>query len=146
MITSEAPGSSNAGLYVERALAVADDGRAFAVSVQDGQAFSALSPQQFGQPGALILLGTNTLDRDGRDRVAGYLRDGGRVLLTLGPDIDIETLPGVVGTHPGVDPKVLETSRRRDADRRRRHAIRFSGPSSARPAHLETSMWSSIGV
>jgi hypothetical protein len=104
VVTSEAPGSSNAGLYIERALAVAGDGRAFAVSVLDGHAFSALTPQEFGPPGALIVLGTNTLDRDGRDRIASYLRDGGRVLLTLGPDIDVETLAGVVGGHPGVDP------------------------------------------
>jgi hypothetical protein len=110
VVTSEAPSSSNAGLYIERALSVAGDGRAFTVSVLDGHAFSALTPQQFGPPGALIVLGTNTLDRDGRDRIASYLRDGGRVLLTLGPDIDIETLAGVVGGHPGVDPKVLDTA------------------------------------
>src|SRR5262245_22117152 len=97
VVTSEAPGSSNAGLYIERALSVAGDGRAFTVTVLDGHAFSALTPQQFGPPGALIVLGTNTLDRDGRDRIASYLRDGGRVLLTLGPDIDVETLSGVIG-------------------------------------------------
>jgi len=112
VVTADPPGSSNAGLYVERALSVADEGHAFTVTVQDGRAFSALTPQQFGPPAAIIVLGTTTLDRDGRERIANFIRTGGRVLLTLGPDIDIDTLAGVVGTHVGVDPKVIETSGR----------------------------------
>ena len=40
VIAAEPPGSSNAGLYVERALGVADDGRAFAVTVLDGPAWA----------------------------------------------------------------------------------------------------------
>ncbi len=112
IITSEPPASSNAGLYVERALSVADDGRAFASRVLDGRAFSALSRQQFGEPGALIVLATNTLDRSGRAMIAGFLREGGRVLLTLGPDLDLDTLSDTVGTPVDVDPKVAETSGR----------------------------------
>ena len=46
-----------------------------------------------------MLLGTTTLDRTGRERIASFIRDGGRVLLTLGPDIDIATLSDTVG-HP----------------------------------------------
>ena len=98
IVTAEPPTSSNAGLYVERALAVADEGRTFAPRVIDGRAFSALSDSEFGQPGALILLGTSTLDRAGRGRIAGFLRAGGRVLLTLGPDLDVAMLADTVGT------------------------------------------------
>ncbi len=97
IVTAEPPTTSNAGLYVERALAVADEGRAFAPRVIDGRAFSALSETAFGQPGAIFLLGTSTLDRTGRARVAGFLRAGGRVLLTLGPDVDVATLADTVG-------------------------------------------------
>ncbi len=56
VITSEPPGSSNAGLYVERALAVADDGRAFNPQVIDGRDFSAL-------PGERPLAGAGAVDR-----------------------------------------------------------------------------------
>ncbi|MBA3270513.1 MAG: VWA domain-containing protein, partial [Acidobacteria bacterium] len=98
VITADPPGSSAAGFYIERALSVADEGGAFDVRVADGRAFSALSPQQFNDPGAIVLLGTSTLDRIGRARVANYLRGGGRVLLTLGPDIDAATLGDIVGT------------------------------------------------
>ena len=97
IVTAESPAASNAGLYVERALAVADQGRAFSPRVLDGRAFSALSEGEFGQPGAIFLLGTSTLDRAGRERVAGFLRAGGRVLLTLGPDVDAATLADTVG-------------------------------------------------
>ena len=112
VITAEPPASSNAGLYIERALSVADDGRAFDVRVVDGRAFSALSPQQFGEPGALIVLGTTTLDRAGRDRIAGFLRGGGRVLLTLGPDVDPATLADAVGAEVSIEDDVSEPSTR----------------------------------
>lgn len=96
VVTAEPPGSSDAGLYVERALSVAEDGRAFAVSLVDGPTFSAASDTS-ADPGALILLGTTTLDRRGRERVATFLREGGRVLATLGPDIDMATLADTLG-------------------------------------------------
>jgi hypothetical protein len=123
VITAESPASSNAGLYIERALSVADEGRAFAVQVIDGRTFSASlagtagsEPARIGgstdQPlsavGALIVLGTRTLDRQGRDAIAGFLRAGGRVLLTLGPDVDLETLADTVGTPVDVEAAVAE--------------------------------------
>jgi hypothetical protein len=112
VITSEPPGSSNAGLYVERALSVAGDGRAFTVNVVDGPAWSALPTAPEAQPGAVIVLGTGTLDRAGRDRIAGYLRGGGRILVALGPDVDLATLADTVGTAVVVDPDVAETGER----------------------------------
>jgi hypothetical protein len=106
VVTADPPVASTAGLYVERALTVAEDGRAFQAVVLDGRAFSALSDEQFGEPGAIILLGTRTLERAGRQRLAGFLRDGGRVLLTLGPDVDVETLTDTVGTPIEVESSV----------------------------------------
>lgn len=131
VITAESPASSNAGLYVERALSVADEGRAFAVQVIDGGMFSALATGRGGSSrppatvgrsaggsgplegvGALIVLGTRNLDRQGREAIAAFLRDGGRVLLTLGPDVDLETLAGTVGTPVEVESEIAETKAR----------------------------------
>ncbi len=102
VITAEPPGSSNAGIYVERALGVADQGRAFRADVIDGRAFSALpgglEAPRLKSAGALILLGTTTLDRTGRQMIAGYLSAGGRALVSLGPDLDLDTLADTVGT------------------------------------------------
>jgi hypothetical protein len=105
VVTAQAPGSSAAGLYIERALNVADNGHAFAVRTVDGRAFSTLPHAEFANAGALILLGTTTLDRTGRERIATFIREGGRVLLTLGPDIDLATLADTVGTRVGVEPE-----------------------------------------
>ena len=112
VITAAAPGSSNAGIYVERALAVADDGRAFKASVVDGRTFSNMSPAQFGQPGALILLGTTSLDRTGRELVAQFLKSGGRVLVTLGPDLDLDTLADTVGVSVVIERGDADTTAR----------------------------------
>jgi hypothetical protein len=111
VITAEPPASSNAGLYVERALSVADDGRAFAVTVLDGPSWTKTGAGQ-AAPGAIVVLGTSTLDRGGRERIAAYLRDGGRVLVALGPDVDLATLADTVGTDVVVDPAVAETGER----------------------------------
>ena len=112
VITAEAPGSSNAGIYLERALQVANDGHAFAPRVIEGRAFSALTAAEFGEPGAVVLLGTSTLDRSGRERVASYLRGGGRVLLTLGPDVDTATLADTVATTIGIEGDAAQQSGR----------------------------------
>lgn len=105
VITSQPPGSSNAGLYVERALTVADDSRAFSPQVIDGREFSTLPGERpLSGAGAVIVLGTSTLERRGRDLIAAFLRDGGRVLVSLGPDTDLETLDDTLGTAVEVSP------------------------------------------
>jgi hypothetical protein len=111
IVTAEPPAASNAGLYVERALAVAENGEAFTPRVIDGRAFSSLTPGEFGEPGAIVLLGTTTLDRGGRERIARFLRDGGRILLTLGPDVDLATLSDTVGAL-AVDQTAIEPAGR----------------------------------
>jgi Aerotolerance regulator N-terminal/von Willebrand factor type A domain len=98
IVTSHPPGSTNAGLYVERALTVADDSRAFNPLVIDGRDFSAMpGDRPLADAGALVILGTSTLERRGRDVIAAFIRDGGRVLVSLGPDTDLETLSDTLG-------------------------------------------------
>jgi hypothetical protein len=108
VVTTAPPGSSNAGLYVERALSLAGDGRAFNVRTLDGPAFGSVPQADVDNAGTLILLGTTTLDRDGRQRIAEFIKNGGRALLTLGPDVDLATLADTVGATVGVDATVAE--------------------------------------
>jgi hypothetical protein len=103
VITADPPNTSEQGLYIERALGVADDGAAFQVRAIDGRQFSSMSPADVGEPAALVILGTRTLDRNGRERIATFLKNGGRVLLSLGPDVDVETLADTVGVDVGVE-------------------------------------------
>jgi hypothetical protein len=98
------PAGLRGGLYVERALSVADEGRRFAATVVDGRTLSGWAAADLAARQALVVLGTRTLDRRGRDLIASYVRAGGPVLLALGPDVDPGTLRDVLGAEPGVAP------------------------------------------
>src|SRR6266540_233573 len=73
VLTAESPGSSRTGIYVERALGVANEGAGYQARAVDGRQFSAMSAQELDSPAALVILGTRTLDRKGRETVASYL-------------------------------------------------------------------------
>jgi hypothetical protein len=96
------PAGATGGLYVERALAVAGGGREFKVDAVDGRVFSSWTADAVSRQGAIVLVGTRTLDRAGRELVKNYLASGGQVWLTLGPDIDPATLGDVIGADLGV--------------------------------------------
>ena len=98
------PTGATGGIYIERALSVADEGREFAVTVADGRVLSKWTAAEMARHAALVVLGTRTLDRTGRDLVKNYLDGGGPVLLSLGPDVDPGTLGDVVGVDLGLSP------------------------------------------
>ena len=80
------PTGSTGGLYVERALTVAGDGREFDVDVRDGRECSRRGREaDLSRIAAMFVLGTRTLDRNGRELVKNYLARGGQVLLAMGP-------------------------------------------------------------
>ena len=87
---------------MERALAGAGGGREFKVAAVDGRVFSSWTAEALSRQGAIVLVGTRTLDRTGRELIKNYLVSGGHVWLTLGPDIDPATLGDVTGIEPGV--------------------------------------------
>ena len=92
------PTGSTGGLYVERALKVAGGGREFEVDVRDGRDVAKLTEAERSRIAAMFVLGTRTLDRNGREAVRNYLTRGGQVLLATGPDVDPGTLADVLGT------------------------------------------------
>ncbi len=104
------PTGTTGGIYVERALSVAAEGREFAVTVADGRVLSKWSTTEMSSYAALVVLGTRTLDRAGRELVKTYLSGGGQVLLTLGPDVDPGTLGDVVGIDLGIVPDPVRTA------------------------------------
>ena len=110
VLTADPPSSSQTGLYVERALSVAEEGGGFRVRAVDGRQFSQWTAEELGEPAAMIVLGTRTLDRNGRDTVATYLKNGGRVLLSVGPDVDVDTLQDAFGADLGVGREVASVS------------------------------------
>ena len=107
VLTADPPESARTGLYVQRALEAADD-PATRVVVVDGRRFNGAGSGE--TPAAIFVLGTRTLDRAGRARVATYLRDGGRVFLTLGPDVDLPSLAEVLGVAVRLAPEPVVAS------------------------------------
>lgn len=96
------PTALRGGLYVERALGVADEGRAFTTTVVDGRAFSSWTTGELAREQALVVVGTRTLDRRGREAIRSYLAAGGSAMVALGPDVDAGTLADVLGQPPRV--------------------------------------------
>jgi hypothetical protein len=92
------PTGSTGGLYVERALKVAGNGREFDVEVRDGREVARWTDADLSRIAALFVLGTRTLDRSGRETVRNYLTRGGQVFLAMGPGVDPGTLGDVLGT------------------------------------------------
>lgn len=100
------PSMLRGGLYVERALEAAAGPRTFGLTVVDGRSLSAAGAADLTGQDAVVVLGTRTLERNGRDRLARYLGAGKPIFLTLGPDVDPGTLGDVLGINLGVAPDV----------------------------------------
>ena len=91
------PTGAVGGLYVERALSVAGNGREFDVDVRDGRDVATQTPTDLSRVAAMFVLGTRTLERSGRELIRTYLAGGGQVFLAMGPDVDPGTLGDVLG-------------------------------------------------
>lgn len=102
------PTGAVGGLYVERALMVAGNGREFDVDVRDGREIGSMSAAELGKDAAIFLLGTRTLDRAGRELIRNYLAQGGQVMLAMGPDVDPGTLSDVLGVNLSFDADAIK--------------------------------------
>jgi hypothetical protein len=100
------PTGSTGGLYVERALKVAGNGREFAVDVRDGREVPKWTDAERARLAAMFVLGTRTLDRNGREAIRNYLTRGGQVFLAAGSDVDPGTLADVLGAKLAFDDPV----------------------------------------
>jgi hypothetical protein len=97
-----ASGHPSESFYLERALTIAQGAGGFRFRAVSGPAFSDLTPEELGEVRVVVILGTRGLEQRGRELLANYVRSGGGVLLTAGPDVDAmiirEALLNVVQT------------------------------------------------
>ena len=91
------PTGTSGGLYVERALNVAGNGREFRVDVLDGAPLASWAQDDLNRRAVVFVLGTRTLGRTGREMLKTYLANGGHVFVALGPMVDVGTLHDVLG-------------------------------------------------
>jgi hypothetical protein len=103
------PTGATGGLYLERALSVAGNGREFDVDVRDGQEVALWTAAGLAEKAAVFVLGTRNLDRGGRELIRNYLAQGGQLFLAVGPDVDPGTLGEVLGTKLSFDGEPVRT-------------------------------------
>jgi len=90
--------AGSAGLYVERALEAASSEEPVLETVfVDGARLSRERAALLGGAAAVMLLSTRQIDRDTRDALPGFVRRGGGLIVTAGPDVDATALAGIVG-------------------------------------------------
>jgi hypothetical protein len=94
-----ASGHPSEALYLERAVSVAEGTGGFRFRAIGGREFSEFPTDDVS---VVAVLGTRGLEQRGRERLAAFVRDGGGLLITAGPDVDPavlkEALDGVVRT------------------------------------------------
>ncbi|MBF8299798.1 MAG: hypothetical protein HW394_168, partial [Acidobacteria bacterium] len=95
-------GHPSEALYLERALAVSEGARGFGFRALSGAAFSELDAEALGDVDVIVIASTRGVDERGRDRLARFVRSGGGLLLTAGPDVEPallrQALDGIVAT------------------------------------------------
>lgn len=131
VLTADPPESATTGIYVQRALEAAPPGAVADVTVVDGRRFALTTPP----PEAIVIVGTRTLSRAARASIASYLAGGGRVWLSLGPDVDVPTLAEVIGVPLRLAPDPVQASAEEGAlvpaDRRHPMLRRLTGTASS---------------
>lgn len=83
-----ATGHPSEALYLERALAIADGTGGFRFRALSGAAFSELDGDGLGDVNVMVIASTSGVGQRGRERLAQFVRSGGGLLLTAGPDVE----------------------------------------------------------
>lgn len=93
-----ASGHPSEALYLERAVAIAEGAGGFRFRGVSGPAFSDLESDALRDVSVIVVLGTRGLEQRGRERLAAFVRSGGGLLLTAGPDVDPAVLKEALST------------------------------------------------
>ncbi len=90
--------AGSSGLYVERALEAASSQEpALEPVFVDGGRLSRERASLLSGAAAVLLLSTRQVDRETRDALPAFVRNGGGLIVTAGPDVDPTVLTGILG-------------------------------------------------
>ncbi len=119
--------------FVDRALAAGADDAPFVARVTAPDAVSSLDPGAWEAIAAVLILGTDGLEREGRERLAAFLAAGGGLLVAAGPGVEPALLAGVLGPLARIDfePAPGEAVRRWVPADRRHPVLRALGQAAA---------------
>ena len=119
--------------FVDRALAAGADDAPFAARVTAPAAVSSLDPGAWEAIAAVLILGTDGLEREGRERLAAFVAAGGGLLVAAGPGVEPALLAGILGPHARIEfePAPGEGVRRWVPADRRHPVLRALGQAAA---------------
>ena len=119
--------------FVDRALAAGAEDAPFAARVTDPGAVSSLDPGEWEAVAAVLILGTDGLEREGRARLGAFVAAGGGLIVAAGPGVEPGRLVGVLGPDVRVDfePGAGEGPRRWAPADRRHPVFRALGEAAA---------------
>jgi hypothetical protein len=81
-------GRAQESYYLEHALGVSEGTGGFQFRAMSVSTFSNLASDALETVDVIAILGTRGLERQGRERLARYVRSGGGILLAAGPDVE----------------------------------------------------------
>jgi hypothetical protein len=101
-VTGSGGTSPNAsGFYLARVLDASNqEGNGFEPAMLDAAALAKLDPQELRRYAVLCVLSTRSLDRRAREALIAFVRGGGGVVVSAGPELDASLLGGLLGTQP----------------------------------------------
>jgi hypothetical protein len=103
-----ATGHPSEALYLDRALGIAEGTGGFRFRAESGATVSLRDAEVLEDVHAVVLMSTRGLEQRGRERLAAFVRAGGGLLLTSGPEVDPaivrQALNGIVVTSWTVRP------------------------------------------
>lgn len=98
LVVTNAGDVNRDAFYTQQALVAAGaDGASFDVAGASGAQLSGWDAVTAGRHAAVIIQSTRGLDQRGRELLAEYVRQGGGVLVTSGPDVDAQVAAGAIG-------------------------------------------------
>jgi hypothetical protein len=108
VVAVTATGHPSDAIYLDRALGIAEGAGGFRFRAADGATVSSPDADVFDGAHAVVLMSTRGLEQRGRARLAAFVRAGGGLLLTSGPEVDPaivrQALNGIVLTSWTVRP------------------------------------------
>ena len=105
LLLTAASDPSRDAFYVRHALAAEGaDGAAYDVESPGNSALAAWDGPRLARYAAIVVMSTRGLERHGRQLLTEYVRQGGGLLLALGPDVDADVAAELTGGAIALDP------------------------------------------
>jgi hypothetical protein len=96
IVAVTASGNPAEAFYLDRAVGISEGPGGFRFRLVSGPAFSDLQPDALAEASVVVILGTRGLEQRGREMLAGFVRAGGGLLITAGPDVDPAIIKGAL--------------------------------------------------